>query len=149
MSTWTQVSPGSSVPEPANDLASITVPDRPLTAPTGCTPLLGSRSSVRITCQRPWPKHMFYVRRNIAGTVPIRKALLPNIHCYPMYAMSHAAYHMHETSLLQTRHHAKPTSLREHTSEGCLAPTARIQFSFKSPHRKSTAPMKMTSANPQ
>ena len=42
MSTWTQVSPGSSVPHPVNDPASITVLDRPPIAPTGCT-LLGAQ----------------------------------------------------------------------------------------------------------
>ena len=43
MSTCAQVSPGSSVPQPANDPASIAVLDRPSIAPTGCTPLLGAR----------------------------------------------------------------------------------------------------------
>ena len=46
MSTWTQVSPGSSVPHPVHDPASITVLDRPPMCFDICT--VNKRVSIRV-----------------------------------------------------------------------------------------------------
>ena len=142
MSTWTQVSPGSSVPHPVNDPASITVLDRPPIAPTGCT-LLGARVH-----------YASYMRKALTNAYvsPTLKLSLEGYLCTstllasaPNLRMLCQTWYI-TRSLSQPRFHKLVIAQSSHRT-GSMSRTKnpRAQCSSKSLHPKTTAQIKITS----